>query len=442
MSNIIRMFWARPLQTYPALQRLWVVAGRFLMALGNDLARGDINLRAMSLVYTTLLSLAPLLAFSFSLLKGFGVHSELEPLLLGVLEPLGDKSAEITSQIVGFVENIKVGVLGAVGLGLLLYTVYSLMHKVTLAIDFTWNDNRGQRATKRLGSYFALLILGPFLLFALAGAMTGAVQSTFAQKLLRIDLVGLAFQIVLRWMPFVVIASVIALTYVIVPAARVRWWAALIGGIAASLMWKVLGLAFAAFVVTSTKYTLIYSAFATLLLLLIWLHLSWLTYLLGSRIAYYVQNPDGMRLGELAGEHSRELAALLVLREVIRGFYSEPGGISVNQLRRQLDLAPPVFEQSVACLEALGFIVRTQAEEPRYLPGQPPEQVLLADVLGRIYHLDSGEGREPPEDISNILSELQTSMNLRFGETSLHSAFVDSDVFANGGTERNDLSLK
>lgn len=63
------------------------LAFRMLYAIGRDLGEGQINLRAMSLVYTTLLSLVPLLAITFSVLKGFGVHNQIEPLLLKVLAP-------------------------------------------------------------------------------------------------------------------------------------------------------------------------------------------------------------------------------------------------------------------------------------------------------------------------------------------------------------------
>ena len=82
--------------------------------------QGQLTLRAMSLVYTTLLSLVPLLALSFSMLKAFGIHNQLEPLLLNFLAPLGEKGAELATQIVQFVENIGVGVLGSLGLLLLL----------------------------------------------------------------------------------------------------------------------------------------------------------------------------------------------------------------------------------------------------------------------------------------------------------------------------------
>ncbi len=92
----------------------------------------------MSLVYTTLLSLVPLLAISFSILKGFGVHNQIEPFLLSALEPLGERRGEVVSRIVGFVDNVQVGVLGSVGFVLLFYTVVSLMQKIEHAFNDVW----------------------------------------------------------------------------------------------------------------------------------------------------------------------------------------------------------------------------------------------------------------------------------------------------------------
>ena len=64
---------------------------RLLIITGRELSQGQLTLRAMSLVYTTLLSLVPLLAVSFSVLKAFGVHNKIQPLLISFLAPLGQK---------------------------------------------------------------------------------------------------------------------------------------------------------------------------------------------------------------------------------------------------------------------------------------------------------------------------------------------------------------
>ena len=67
--------WRRALcQHYPDLF-IWLI---------TDLTNGQLNLRAMSLVFTTILSFVPLIAVSFSVLKAFGVHDQVEPALLNL----------------------------------------------------------------------------------------------------------------------------------------------------------------------------------------------------------------------------------------------------------------------------------------------------------------------------------------------------------------------
>ena len=72
---------------------------RYPYALIRDLWKGDLNLRAMSLVYTMLLAIVPLLAFAFSVLKGLGFHRELKPLLDEFFRPVGEKAGELTDKV-------------------------------------------------------------------------------------------------------------------------------------------------------------------------------------------------------------------------------------------------------------------------------------------------------------------------------------------------------
>ena len=124
---IKKQIWAVELSSLPWWKLCLIKFLQFSYVVFRDLADGQLTLRAMSLVYTTLLALVPLLAVSFSVLKGFGVHNEIEPLLLKVFSPLGERGVELTSRIIGFVDNVKVGVLGSLGLALLIYTVISLI---------------------------------------------------------------------------------------------------------------------------------------------------------------------------------------------------------------------------------------------------------------------------------------------------------------------------
>ena len=108
----------------------------------------------MSLIYTTLLSLVPLLALGFSLLKGLGVHNSLQPVLERFLAPLGPQGTQISQNVIAFVENIKVGVLGSLGVALLLYTALTLIQKMEQSFDYIWRVEVPRRLGQRLTEYF------------------------------------------------------------------------------------------------------------------------------------------------------------------------------------------------------------------------------------------------------------------------------------------------
>ena len=148
--SIAGAIWGVALPSLPPVRRGVIKAIRIVYMLGRELAQGSLTMRAASLVFTTLLSLVPLLAVSFSLLKAFGVHTRLEVVLFSFLEPLGDQGVEMATRIVEFVDQVKVGVLGGIGLLILFVTVISLVRKVESAHNTTWRVRASRNIVQRI----------------------------------------------------------------------------------------------------------------------------------------------------------------------------------------------------------------------------------------------------------------------------------------------------
>src|ERR1700684_2674907 len=115
----------------PALR--WL---RYPVALVRDWLRGDINVWAMSLAYTTLLSLVPLMVFSFAIVKGLGARADLKFILDEFFRPLGGAAAQLTDAVMQFVVNMRGELLGSIGLAFLLYTVLTTVQKVEASFNF------------------------------------------------------------------------------------------------------------------------------------------------------------------------------------------------------------------------------------------------------------------------------------------------------------------
>ena len=208
--------WETPLANINPKLRPMLSALRIGHLIIRDLLEGQLTLRSMGLVYTTLLAIVPLLAVSFSVLKGFGVHNQLEPIMLNVLAPLGDKGVEITRTIIGFVDNIKVGVLGSLGLVLLFYTVVSLIQKIERAFNYTWRVSDQRPIMQRFSDYLSVILIGPVLVFSAIGITASVSSVSVVKDAMDIEAVSMVFTFFSRLIPYLLI--ILAFTYLYVCA--------------------------------------------------------------------------------------------------------------------------------------------------------------------------------------------------------------------------------
>ena len=254
---------------------------RFASITYREYSAGQINFRAMSFVYTTLLSIVPFLAAAFSVLKGFGVHNMMEPMLLKAFAPLGESSGEIVRRIVVFVGNMKVGVLGTVGIAMLMYTSLSLIGKMEDAMNHIWRVKKPRTLARRFSDYMSVLLVGPILIVAAIGLTGGVKSATIVQWLLSIGPLGFAFYIAGMVLPYLTTCAAFTFTYIFMPNVKVRFGAAVAGGILAGIAWEISGWAFASFVAASAQYSAVYSGLAIIVLFMMWTYYSWLIYLIG-----------------------------------------------------------------------------------------------------------------------------------------------------------------
>src|SRR5438552_1854375 len=178
----------------PASARAGLLGGslrvlRYPYAVVRDLARGEINLRAMSLVYTTLLSLIPLLAFSFAVLKIFGGRRDLEPIVYEFFRPMGGAAAtELTTRVLQFASHVSSGVVGSLGLALLAWTLLGTIKKVEDSFNFLWHVDQPRSLARRLAEYTSLLIAGPVLLVGFVGLSHAALASAPVHEVVHLPL--------------------------------------------------------------------------------------------------------------------------------------------------------------------------------------------------------------------------------------------------------------
>ncbi|RMH36865.1 MAG: YihY family inner membrane protein [Nitrospirae bacterium] len=375
--------WNVDLNRTRGLHRLSVKTLRLLLVIVWEFQNSALGVRATSLVYTTLLSLVPFLAVMFSVLKAFGVYQQIEPVLAQALEPLGEKGAEITQKVIGFVQNLKVGVLGALGVAGLFYTTYSLIDKIEESLNAIWHVSKGRPFARKFTDYLSVVLVGPVLVFTAFGLTASAQSYWLVQWLLEIQPLGAAVVLATKLLPYLFMIALFTFIYAFVPYTKVDLKAALVGGVTAGVLWQLAGMAFAAFVVSSGRYSAIYSSFAVLILFLIWLYVGWVIVLVGAQVAYYVQYPEAYLKHAHWREKSpafRERLALSLLVLITRRYLNGQPPLAEQDIARRLGVPPSVVEDLVEAFIRYGIVVRT-AEPEGVTLARPPEHVLISDVL-------------------------------------------------------------
>ena len=402
-----------------------ILAGvlRNLYAVLRDIISGQLTLRSMSLVYTTLLSVVPLIAFSFSVLKGLGVHKNLESRLYTILEPLGDKGVEITDKLMTLVNNVNGSVLGGIGLAFFIYTAISMVQKIEESFNYVWYVSKPRSFSRRFTEYLLILLLGPVAIAIALGALASLQNEAIVQWAANNALLGPIFSATSKLTPFLVVTAVFTALYKYMPNTEVRFRSALVGGLTGGFLWVTLGMVFAAFVANSARTQAIYASFAIAIFTLFWLYLNWLILLIGSQLAFYFQNPAYMRIGRREPRLSnamRERLALNIMLIVGAAFRDSNKSVNQRALSEELRIPSITVTPIITALASKGLL--TTLENDDLLPGREMSRITLNEIL-EVVRIDgeTGSYRDPrwAGAIDSIGETIDAAVETTLGDKSL-----------------------
>ena len=397
---------------------------RYPYAVLRDLSRGEINLRAMGLVYTTLLSLIPLLAFSFAVLKAFGGHRDLEPILYEFFRPVGgDAAQELTARVMQFANRVSSGVVGSVGLALLAWTLIGTIKKVEDSFNFLWHVEQPRSFARRLAEYTALLISAPVILVGFVGLLHAAFVSAPVQEVVSLPLLQRLRGTAVLLAPYAMVTAFFTALYMMIPNTRVQWRAALTGAIVGGVLWAAIGKMFTALVVYSTRLTIVYAGFAFVVAALLWTYFGWLILLAGAQLSFYVQNPAYLRLGlQQLRLSCSELEQLSLKLMYLVGRSHVAGGRrwTVNRLANELGLPGIAVAEMGSALERAGLLIITENDE--LVPARDIGRIGVYEILEIARRQGSGHGpprQVPLPPVDRLLNSIDEARRHRCGELTL-----------------------
>lgn len=399
----------------------------------RDLAGGEINLRAMGLVYTTLLSLVPLIAFSFAILKIFGAHRGLEPIVYEFFRPVGgDAAAELTGKVMQFADSVSSGVVGSLGLALLAWTLLGTIRKVEDSFNYLWRVGQARSFGRRIAEYLTLLVVGPLLLVGFIGLSHATLASAPLRTVARMPVLDRLPQILFGLSPYAMVMAFFTGLYMFIPNTRVQWKPAVVGAAAAGVLWAAVGKMFTAFVVYSTRLTIVYAGFAFIVAALLWTYLGWVILLAGAQLSFYIQNPTYLRHGlQEVRLSSAELEQLALRLMYLAGHahLSQGRPWTLNRLARELGLPGIAVANMAAALEHAGLVQVSDDSELRCTrdPGRIPVDTVLQ--VARNQHSGYAAPRNLPiPSVDRLLSSLDELRRTRCAGLTLKDLIAEAEV--------------
>ncbi|MRR54909.1 MAG: YihY family inner membrane protein [Deltaproteobacteria bacterium] len=376
-------------------------------------------LRASALSFTTILSIVPLLALAFAVLKGLGVQNSLEPL---ILQRFTVGSGEVVDRIITYINNTKMGSVGAIGLVFLVVTVVSLLGSIEEAFNEIWGVDENRSMYRRFSDYLSVVVSGPLLMLAAISITTSMQSQSVVLWILQRSYVGDLLILFFQVVPYLIVWIAFFSLYVFMPNTKVRLKSALFGGILAGTIWQLAQWGFIHFQVGVAKYNAIYGTLAALPVFMAWIFTSWVIVLFGVEVVVAHQSRKAFLHDHEPGNLSyatREAMALVILLTVAGSFYREERAWTLERLADERDVPLRTARKLLAKLVASGYLLIAEGKGT-YYPARDLEHIRVSTLIRDLKH----QGGEIPFAESDQLGEMTRELILKLDRLT-EEAFAD-----------------
>ena len=306
---------------------------------------------AAALTYTTLFAVVPMMTVTFSMLSAIPAFQDTgEQIQSFIFSNFVPSAGEALQQYLrDFTTQARQ--LTWIGVALLAATAFWMLVTIEKTFNTIWRVRQPRRGVSSFLLYWAILSLGPLLLgggFAISTYFTSLSLISGPDALLGV-------QALLKFMPLLFSVAAFTLLFATVPNAHVPMRHALLGGLFVAILLEAAKMLFGLYVRLFPGYQLIYGAFATVPLFLLWIYLSWLIILFGTQLVCNLGVPQHWR--------KREMPRLLMALGVLRVFYErQQSGLKVrlrDMHRQGWLLAEHEWEEILLFLEQQKLVAPT-----------------------------------------------------------------------------------
>jgi membrane protein len=396
--------------------RAGIFVGRLGLRILAQWARDRCPQQAAALAYQTTLSLVPILAIAFALLRSMGSGESEDRLLDYLATYVLPDLRELIPYLKAFSAKISIGAAGGVGLIITLVTCYSLYASVEQMFNDIWRSPNRRGVVGKFLTFYALVTLLPVL---------GASSIYWSGKLVGTNSAAQVLG------PLAIQFTGLVLTNKLLPNLTVKWRAALMGAAVSGIAIEALKWGFLRFAKTMLleSYGGVYGPLALVPMVLLWIYLSWLLILLGAEIAHAFQNLSLLEAEERR-QHGKEPINALVATQLLAAVaaHHERGGpgIGRDQLAKDFALSTDVVGRIVQRLKEHELIAEVRGDKVGLIPARSSRAIRLDDVLEafRATDLQIARGALSP-NLAQLLHDLEETRQSQIAGVTLADLLPD-----------------
>jgi len=381
--------WAEQLETLPMNKRIGYRGARMTFILVKGFSDERLNQQAAALTYVFFLSIIPFLAVLFGLAKGFGFQDKMQKWVLDLMGPF--ITHETLINVINTVKDTPATALGAIGFLVLLWTVLKTLLNLERSFNQIWSVNNSRPLYRALSYYLSIVLIVPLLVVG-STTLTALPDWTMIKWLQNLPGMTAIWNTFQEFLPFIMSWVAFSLVYSFMVNTHVRILPAIWGGFTMSLSWNILLWLYIESNIGLSKNK-VYGAFAFLPVFLVFLYLSWLLLLFGSRVAFALQNENAFRRNLMAraiGMRYRAAVGLILIQEIALAFSKGKAAPKSVRLAEKLDVSLPLTDEILGRLEQGGIIHRVEnnvsgeRSQPGVAPNRGLDTILIKEVFNAI----------------------------------------------------------
>lgn len=386
--------WRRTSHETKGLKGLGYEVLKTLIIVIRGFSSKQLNTIANALTYNLVFALIPILAMVLAIAKGFGfsevIEEHLQHSILGETQLI----PEIMGMVNRYLETAQGGAFIGIGLLILIWAVYSFFRSVELTFNNIWAVKQSRSIIRQLTTYIAVLFLVPVLIIATTGV--NLIVHTTIESIPMIGRLAQFNSALMQFTQFVVAWGVFLWMYMAIPNTKVHFRSAIFPAVMMGTLFQLLQMLSVYVIVFLSRTSIVYGAFATIPIIMMWLQWTSLLILIGAEMSYAIQNNeefDYERDLQSMSRRYKDFLTLYLLHRIIYRFENDEQPYMAVELAHENNVPIRLVQQLLNRLVEVGLL-RTvyveQKEERTYQPALDTHKITVGMVIDRI----DGQGTE------------------------------------------------